>query len=313
MNRTYRSLIVGMVALVLMLLGIRVFLSPPWSRAVSGDGWQARMPMPALSPRTVVEGPWRMVETVGAARFRIGAMPSPGEMPLDQVAQELHCSPVERIPIRPLRGWFLLSGAQKSWRATLIFPLRDRVFRVEAWEDRGNAAEPLWAVASMAASLEAGPEGSLTVPLDQEDLEAIVRPAISRHLVGMDAIFPWMIPLVLLIFAVVLVAVRVSGRIPDRPPGSPPVILSEAQVSLEIRKGRFGRRQTVGALVLDSEGLHLYTMGRRFMTVPSRELASVRRVPGTRPGRPFEVVQESMRVRFHPGSPEAWERALARG
>lgn len=315
MNRTYRSLIAGMLAMMLLFWGIRVFLSPPWSRTVEGDGWRVRMPMPSLGPEAVVEGAWTLVEAIGSARFRVGTMPlsSPADQALDLAADELHRSPVERVPLPSIPGWFLLSGAGKSWRTTLIFPSGDRLFRVEAWEDRGNAAEPLWQVARMAASLETGPGGIPAIPADPENLEAVVRAAVGRHLVEMDAIFPWMIPLVGLIFAVVILMVRIAGRLPARPPGSPSARLSEADVSLEIRKGRLFRRRTVGALVLDSEGLHIFTMGREIVKIPAAQLSSLRRVPGTRSGRPFEVLQGRLRVLLYPRDPEAWERALSQG
>ncbi len=315
MNRTYRSLFAGMLAMMLLFLGLRVFLSPPWSRTVEGDGWRAQMPMPSLGPEKVVEGPWTLVEAVGSARFRVGTMPLslPAGRALDLAADDLHCSPVERVPLPSMPGWFLLSGAGKSWRATLIFPSGDRLFRVEAWENRGNAAEPLRQVARMAASLEMGEEGVPAMPVDPDALEAIVGTAVGRHLIGMDAILPWMVPLVGLIFGVVFVVVRIAGRIPPRAPGAPPARLAEAGVSLEIRKGRLVRRQTVGALVLDSEGLHVFTMGREIVKVPAAQLTSVRRAPGTRSGRPFDLRQDNLRILFYPRDPEAWERALSQG
>jgi len=314
-NRTTRSLVAGMVAIGLLFLAIRVFLAPPWHRTVEGDGWRARLPMPSLSPRRITEDRWTLLEAVGSARFRVGTMPlaSTASRAMDQAAAELHASPLERIPIAAIQGLFVLSGSGKRWRATLLFPVGDRLFRVESFEDRGNALEPLQTVAGIAASLEIQPEGAPAISLDEEDLEGIVGPAIARHLVGMDTVFVWVYPLLLLIFGLVFLSVRFAGRLPARPPGAPPVRLAEAQVSLDFRKGRWVRRQTVGAIALDAEGLHLYTMGREVATVPSGDLRSVQRVPGSSPRRPFEVLQGPLRIRFHPSSPEAWEQALVQG
>lgn len=308
MNRAMRPLWIGFGVFLFSFLGMAVFLIAPWSRPVAGDGWQARLPIPTLPPKATTEGPWSLIEAVGSARFRVGLMPFRGDSVDEMVrtVHEFHPRPVERVSLTSVPGVFLLSGSKKYWRATLLFPVEGRLFRAEALEDHGNAADPLFRVSSMAASIGVGSGGAPALAMDPEELDHLLRPLISRHLVGTWTVFRWMIPFLALLLGFSLTIIRLAGRLPTRPPGAPVPYRAEAYVPLDIHRGRFVRRKTIGALVLDSQGLHISSLGRPILEVPQRELGMVQEIRQGDPSSGYEVVRGPIRVRFHPKDPAAW-------
>lgn len=299
-------------AVALVLGGLSAFLAPGWFGPVEGDGWRAELPRLALAPARYAEGPWTFVAATGSAEFRVGTRPAngPTAVVLAESATAWHPRPVERIAVPSLDGTFLLSGRGKQWRATLLFPAGGRIFAVESVESRGNAAEPLLAVSRIAASLEVEGPGFPFVAPPREVLEAAVRPAVERHLVGMGVILPGLLPILLVTLGVALAVLWYGGRLPERAPGAPPPLLAEANVFLEMRRGRWQFRQTVGALVLDADGLRVFTLGREVARIPRPEFPTIRRVPGRGPRRPFEVHRADLRVRFAPSDPARWALAL---
>jgi len=307
---------IGMMTLVLgsvlaVFAGLSLFLEPRLFAPVEGDGWRSELPRLALSHETRTDGPWTSVSRTGAATFRIGTRPLEGapSADLEAAAAAIHPHPCERIPIPSLSGTFLLSGRGKSWRATLLFPAGGRLFAVESVENRGNAAEPLFAVSRMAARLEVDGAPLFVAP-DAQDLDAAIRPAVNRHLVGMGAVMPVIVPVLLLALGITFALVAFGGRVPARGPGEPPAILSEGHVALTMKRSWWQYRQTVGAMVLDDRGLHVSTLGREVLFVPTSDLHAIRRGAGFGSKRPFVVVKAGLEVRFAPADPHRWERAF---
>ena len=88
--------------LVLLFAGLHAFLDPRWYRTVEGDGWRAGMPRLALSPRARTDGPWTMVESEGAAIFRVGFRPldlAPG-VAVAQASEGIHPHEIGRASCR---------------------------------------------------------------------------------------------------------------------------------------------------------------------------------------------------------------------
>ncbi len=310
MKHMVRILALAFGGVILVFCALHLFLQPRWFRTVEGDGWRTDMPMLALSPTRSTEGPWTFVGTDGSASFRVGTLPMSGEPgpALDAAEAALHPRPVERIDVPSLGGRFLLSGRGKSWRASLLFPAGGRVFDVESLEGRGNAAEPLFTVARMVAALEIDASGTSFAAPPEETLDDVIRPAVARHLAGMDTMLPVLVPILLLAFTVAFATIRVSGRVPEPAPGMPPPLRVEGNVFISLRRSRWVFRKTMGALVLGPEGLHVSSLGRELAFVPTSGLGSIRRLPGTGRNRPFRFERNGLEVRFLPDDPDAWQR-----
>lgn len=296
---------------IVLFVGIWLALVPMGFAPVDGPDFQADLPR--LWPaEPFAEAPWTGRSAHLTSALHVATTPVTGDprQALDQAAAELHCDPVESIDLPVGAGRFLLSGRGKHWRATLLLHAPGRLVRVECHQARGNAADPLYAVARMAASVRlSDPAGASWMPPPLEVLEDIVRPAVDRHLMPASKVLPPMMGFLVLVAAGLWLHGRFAGRIPADRPTIPPLRLAEPNVYVESRR-RWQRRGTLGAMVLDGSGLRIYSMGRELAHVPPDRLGAIRRPPGRKADKGFEVDAPKGVVRVFPDDARRWASLL---
>lgn len=289
-------------------------LTPTWLTPVAGDGWTADLPRFGTHEAWERNG-WKARRVGFATSLTVAARPMDGP-PAAEVAaattDAIGPRTVEDVPIPAIDGRFVLSGGGKCWTATLLFPADGRLFWIGSEVRGSNAAESMTVVSRVAASLRLAGTSEPALGLDARDLlDAVVTPAVERHLFPMRRGLPLMALVLALGLGLGTALAAWGGRVPKRPPGSGPVRLAEARVWVVLR-GRWQYRGTVGAAVLDGDGLSVYVMKRRVGHVPAAELHAVRRENGRLGGTSFAFERDGMRVRFTPADPARWAAALGR-
>lgn len=310
--RQYRRILGITFGLQIVLFGgIWLALAPACFAPVAGPGFHVELPR--LWPaQPMNDAPWDGLTATLTSALHVATAPVTGSprQALDQAATALHCAPVESIDLPGDTGRFLLSGRGKHWRATLLLHAPGRLVRVECHQARGNAADPLYAVARIAASVRLdGPEGASWLPPDLDTLQDVVHPAVDRHLIPAAKVLPPMMGFLVLVAAGLWIHGRFAGRIPAGRPTIPPLRLSEANVYVESRR-RWQRRGTLGAMVLDGDGLRVFSMGRELAHVPPDRLGAIRRPSGRKADRGFEIDAPKGVVRVFPDDARRWASAL---
>lgn len=303
--------LLGSLGLFAILMAV---LTPVWLAPVEGDGWTADLPRFGTHEAWERNG-WQARRVAFATSVMVAVRPMDGP-PSDAVADAAQDAigkrTVEDVAIPAIEGRFVLSGRGRSWTATLLFPADGRLFWVASEARGSNVAESMTVVSRVAASLRLNGAAEPALGRDaRRALDVVVVPAVERHLFPMRHGLPLMVLLLALGLGFGTALAAWGGRLPKRAPDSPPVRLAAARVWIVLhRPWRY--KSTLGAVVLDDDGLSVFVMARRVAHVPAGELYTVRREIGRAGNATYAIERDGLLVRFTPNDPAPWAAALGR-
>jgi hypothetical protein len=314
MKQLLRVSVLAFLGALALFAALGVALSPALLAPVAGDGWTADLPRFGTHHAWERNG-WtaRQVAFATSVTIAVRPMDGPADAEVAAAARDARgARTVEDVAIPQAGARFVLSGGGKCWDATLLVPAGGRLFWIAAETRGSNAAESMSVVSRVAASLRlADADGPALAPDARAAVDAVVVAAVERHLFPLRKGLPLMALALAGALALGTALAAWGGRLPERPAGSGPARLAEARVWVVLR-GRWQYRGTVGAAVLDGDGLSVYVMKRRVGHLPAGELHAVRRDIGRFGSTSFAFERDGMRIRFTPAAPERWAAALGR-